>query len=389
MPKINTSVPIERLEQQLQVFEQFLWACNLHAIAAQKVGMTPIVPYAGPVIYRDEFRDHLLKIRTMADYDLQRFAFTDKQRKDMWPVFSNFERFGFGLACWTIHSRRVYHVSEDLQAMLAATSLGDRRLSDIRWPFPSFGISLARPISSEQWQRDFDFLLVSPLPGLENDQFDMENGCAVTMLNQRLRVWKPYPHRSFVERNLLGRDRVMEAHLRLQADGILEKDMMLSSGTVLFPKALSSVTIEEVLRRTEPSTVHLWRVVFGLALYLQAKKETAAHVTSWVKAEMPLHLKVPSEPSKKLITNASQVCHVSSVYTLGDTEREDCFNIARTYPSGRTLPFHFREAHGRAPWGKRKALGSAAEKTVWIESVPVRLDLKPAEGVAGGAKVNV
>jgi hypothetical protein len=60
------------------------------------------------------------------------------------------------LAAWTMHSRRVYRLSQDLQRILLVTSLERIRWTDVLLPFPSFAIELYEPV-----RQDFKFILIT------------------------------------------------------------------------------------------------------------------------------------------------------------------------------------------------------------------------------------
>ncbi|HEX7651774.1 MAG TPA: hypothetical protein VF439_03610 [Candidatus Paceibacterota bacterium] len=384
MPKANRTVPIERLEQQFQVWEELMWAYGTHCVIEASSDQTTFVPYNGPAIHYSEFRRHLLEIKSVAELDMGRFtfhSFTDEQQKNFvaWPTL-----FMFSVASWTTNSRRVFHVSLDLQAVLGATSLGRLKVRDVPWPFSAFCISLEEPVSvSMQSPRATDLLLITAKPD-EEDWRRKPTSYVMCAMNHRLRSWNPYGRRASIER-LIASGKNAEAAQRLLKDDVAARDLLLMpfGGIVNMD---SDETVEELLSRQAKGVQYLWRIVFGLAVYLRGKQDVAAHVSPWTKVAAIRSEARHGESPKKGIADASQVCHVSSLYTLSDKEREQFLSLGQCRSGGYEMPFHFRIAHSRAAWGERKA-NPEAEKTVSIKSTHVRLDRKPDVGVAGGAKV--
>src|SRR3989344_1102241 len=159
--------PVERLDQALKHVEFSLQLVRLvHDIQCKNdEPLDQRIPCVGPLAHFQDLREHLLNIRSPEEFDLARFGATGPlYEKGALKDLCGCGTFFIKLASWVTQSKRVWHLNEDLQLMLMASSFGDMRCSEIPWPFETFGISLEVPITCTDGERgafETDFLLAS------------------------------------------------------------------------------------------------------------------------------------------------------------------------------------------------------------------------------------
>jgi hypothetical protein len=118
-----------------------------------------IFPLYGAIVNSREFRKYLMQIQPLKPdfvYDRQRFRLFSESREKT-DVFSILPEM---LSMWTWGGRRVYELSEDFTHVFYATSLKNLQWKDIKFPLPSFAISLGHPIYGAAGE-EFDTIIVS------------------------------------------------------------------------------------------------------------------------------------------------------------------------------------------------------------------------------------
>lgn len=114
---------IRRLEQMLRVWEDTFFIFWASAKAMLGLGLEPPVPLAGPLVHAPEFRGYLLD-RTGGEFDTTRFIGPPEVYRLLQVTAGSpltlLPQFLWG---WNRNSRRVFHVSADLQVLLGHTTL--------------------------------------------------------------------------------------------------------------------------------------------------------------------------------------------------------------------------------------------------------------------------
>lgn len=372
---------IRRLEQALCASEQQYWAMSVlstgYAIAGEKPPVRGLAP-GGLLSNHAALREHLLSLRTMNDFDYERFAFAEAPSRG----FTLNELFPMMLGWWCVDSRRVYHIDRDLQALLMATKLDDLRWEDLHFPFDSFGISLEVPVNSKG--KGCDFILISPvnsrifrLPAIGDGKIFClaEFDCA-------LERWKPYTLRGTVERHLR-KGNVGGAMQRITDDRVVERSSGFIYGSFLH-KGKRSVL--ETLRELEESSDDehqdhlLWRIVAGLCVY-RRMRHVEPYISDW-KRLVRTKVRNTSWSGSGAVTDGSEICVVRARRQLSDVERKLLFGIAMGKLKGYELECHFREGHYRRPPGKGH--DPDFPQTVIVDPTIVRPDRWPTNGLPIG-----
>ena len=380
--------PIPWLELVLRAWEDFWWLVHHINRLLVATGGTALCSNRGSVLNAGRFRDCLLGIH---DPERQRELYEFIPPADMKRSLSYEGGYPLALARWSVHSRRIYKLDSDLQALLQATSLKGVLWSDVQLPFDSFAIELAQPLIDSEGNR-FGFLLVStPLPyELEEDISPKDlidfrcfgtKGMKYAPLNtqQRERI------QTSVDRQIdRGDPYGILTEYRELASKPLDRVPTSSFKLHSHPDELVTETAERVYKEKfpgvdRPAALATWdamtRLVVGLALYLKTLPPGSSHVSEPTK---PFRSGLPD---RKVITNRWEVCNVTSVIPL--TREERIFygvegNQEEQRQAKYELSCHFREGHWRRPPGKGD--DPTAPRTVHVRPCIVRRDRLPKDG---------
>jgi hypothetical protein len=134
---------------------------------------------------------------------------------------------------------------------------------------------------------------------------------------------------------------------------------------------LSTATYEQLIGTFQnPDVTFVYKIIMGINLYLQScRKKDIEVVTKLPKAETRIGKEIDSEATLFSLDTIRSV-----------PQRPDDYEIG----SGRTLPYHFREAYWRRPKGTGHI--PDAPKTEWVSSTWVRQDLKDQSPHVGKIK---
>ncbi len=297
------------------------------------------------------------------------------------------------IASWSLFSRRIYALTPELQAILAATSLGNLSWNDVKLPFDSYAIRLARPIRMAPGEV-VDYLLVtrrrdehvffrgiSPkVAGYEAGSSKVkrrfENLLAEGNLNEALDLNLGEMKRFGVANygaNLVMPASLMDKPIRQSIDNTIDQ------GLVAQEAGVRSFTLEEVQAAQEGIGAAI-NVAVGLALYMQTLKSRESHCSDWDK--LPCKNADP-----RAISSRSLLCSVTHSYQLSAEERI-MLGLDKTSERKRAeiaLAWQFVSGY----WRRLPGLGKdpSAPRTEHIRSYMRRRDLMPEdEGLPGGAE---
>ena len=387
---------VHRLEQALCLWEEMCLTMNVGARLLMALGQSSKVPLTGPVVHWQEFRHYLLEALKHDTFDHEHFI-GDEQVTRITKLSGSFLAYlPQALASWTRSSRRVYHVSEELQHLLHVTSLDGVMWGDVSWPFASFAILLDAPILDQKGNK-YDFILVS-------DEFDVENN--------RQKIGVRLFNADFGERKMMSRDeraKILQAASRKQWEKVQlfitkrskadpdEKELECSVFYIepeknkldLVTSTIFDVTnvdeqrwLDSINGRTEHPNLSHWdvaaRLVVGLCLYLKMLPTNSEHVSEWKKVERKMSL------DPLAVSREAEVCTVTSIHKLTAEEREvikGSLVSARAYHEMRA---HFRQGH----WRRKPGAGNdpAAPKVVMVRPTIVRRDRLAPGSLPGGTE---
>lgn len=378
MPQKHIAEPIDRLIQNYETFSHLLelFTHFWRTVRDAKLGDPKWkLIIDGPATHWQKFREHLLRIH-VEGFDYKKFVGPSPVKSSASETFPHNRWIASQVASWTKSSRRIYKVPEDLQLLLCATSLDDVNWGMVRWPFDSFLISLATPITLGDDQ--VDSILVG-------DDLSEESGGIIKFLtpiplslkthkdvfvgDQSERIAKAIQHGDIAYANeKLGKIITNRLVGSVYETLLLRKDTFSDNGLA------SSF---ETMNWQDSGMQRILRVVFGLLLYLQTLPTPQAQSSEW----KPTKLERVGKGGNK-ITLASEVCNITSIYKL--TERERIVLRKGLEGKASEVSSHYREGHWRRPPGKGD--DPNYPKTVWVRPTIVRLDKLEDGGLPGGSE---
>lgn len=373
-------VTIRRLEQALQVQEQVLWALNVISVGYFLADQKSEHTLGGLISNYLTFREHLLSIRSMDEYDYEKYTFVETRSggasqgmTDVYPMM---------LGSWCVNSRRVYHVDRDLQALLLNTKLDDLRWEDLVFPFDSFGISLEVPIS--RGKKEYDFMLVAPISPKMFDVpvVDTHKIFCLAGLESALERWEPWSLRPTMDRRIR-RGEVGEVMVQIRDNNILERSSGYIYGSMLHKGSRSVLeTLKALEEKQDPDMPdHLmWRLLAGLCVY-RRMRHVESYISPW-KRIYRTKMRTSSPSIKSIVSDGSEICFVRAHKKLSDMERKLLFGMAFGKLKGYELECHFREGHYRRPPGKGS--DPLYPQTVIVDPTIVRADRWPEHGLPIG-----
>jgi hypothetical protein len=384
---------IDRLNQILRVWEDACFLARAGGTAQSELGLEPLVPLDGPIIHFNELRPHMLRALNV-DFDEERFIGLPINQKKFQDYLNLLYTVPVNLFLWNKHSRRVFHIEEELQVLLDATSLERMTWNDIRMPFSTFAITLSRPI--EDAGAAYDCILVTSYETREKMDGLIEVRILTSMLDgyqpvlrsvkkaieraQHIQDWQrmldsvnsAYTLHRESSRRKRGSVFVIDMHQgdRLVLDSLLD---MQKKGGIRGVENLPSDGIPE------------WdaaaRIVMGMCLYLQTIPSKSPHRTDWTPLDRPKH------PDPRSITEGALICTISSSYKMKREERQILGlddKDERLKLTASEVRAHFRMGH----W--RRAPGSGndpnAPKIVHVRPTIVRRDRLSEGALPGGTE---
>lgn len=376
---------VRRLEQMLQVWEDTFFIFWASAKALVGLGQPAPVPLAGPVVHAPEFRKHLLD-REASEFDTQRFIGPPElYRLIQGTAGSSLTVLPQFLKGWTQHSRRVFHVSPDLQVLLGHTTLKGVQWSDVHWPFDSFVVSLETPII-DAGGHAYDCVLFSKI----EDFVSKEKMLGFLLFSSEFETVKII---SKFDKSQLGewlrKGKYLQVASRIRH---VANTGHQAHASCFFVRAEgNSWSVSETSEKNtigydeedqlingkdypHPEWGITARLVVGLVLYLATLPSGSPHYTPWVKVRS-------GKPDPRSITSEADIFSVSTNFVLTAEENE----LVREFKKkgNYELCAHFRIGHWRRPPGKGS--DPTAAKTVWVRPTLVRADRLGPNEVPGGA----
>jgi len=356
-----------RLEQALRLWEDVNYVGGLTYKTMMANGKKPNFAMEPPYEHAHELRRELLgSYGAIPDEgkDFERFlALSDHYYQRM----SGLALLPICLYNWTISSRRVYHLPTSLQTLLEWTSLEEMRWGDIEWPFPSFSISLERPLV-DSFGFEYDSILFSIYETInEQGQAKLDRDIAVMLFSSRL---EGYPGFSKDDRKQMqryidqGKTRKLEK--MMEAMESLNPSVGRTSPIRAFMFSIDKhaddfVTAKALDLQDNPkndayslgvyalmeSALH---IVAGLALYLDSLEPKEAQQNRWQPAER--------ETIKNLrcITDQAQICEVECVSKLTEKDKQflAAVNEYVRVHGHMGMPVHWRRGY----WRRKPGFGS-------------------------------
>ena len=360
-----------RLEQILRIYEDICLEWN--AENARFKALKQKTPYRtdGGAANWKRLRNALLHIRPdmtneelVAHIDPYRVWSREGISAELAEVEACLDWVPFTLSQWTRDSRRVFTLSHDLQTLLNATSLEGVTWDDIKMPFRSFVVTLAKPIIAtlpperSGMTHEFDTIVVCTQTPEGYD----EKSCSFWALPNQIDSYRPISatqRRELEESVRRGNWHQVERFCRKELSNRWNPGFNFTIDSNFRSTHVSKIadSLDRPVDRTECDQVI--RIIMGVCLYLKSLPATSSHVSSWKNDEI-----LPTDRGA-CVTEEAKVCTVSTQFKLSTRERvafERNIDEVMNSPSY-TLSPHFRRGFWHRPRGKGN--DPAAPKTEW------------------------
>jgi hypothetical protein len=389
---------IDSLECSLQIWEDLCLLIQLFSKFQQKQGLKPDYPLQGPFVHYAEFRNYLKSAGITPDFETVIKKFTEPYQKNKSPALGDLAQLAFELALWSSNSRRVYHLTSDIQLLLSATAIKNITWQDVRLPLPSFTILLDEPIKDTDSQAEYDCILVTSglsSTGIKEIEFrlipnnfrhyskisDEEVKLMKKFLKQNKQdklLKRILKHYSFIPDPLLSpifsipltekaqQSKVTDSIINLALDFIAQAQVQGHEITI--PKGVK-VMPEEADTAT--------RLIVSLCLYLTTREG------SQIKSKKSKTSKSKKNKSLPQISDYFELFTISTERKLNSQEKE-IFSSGLKRTSGQISP-HWRMGTWRFP--PNKAHDPEAEKTVWVRPSLVNKHLISENTLPEGSKI--
>ncbi len=331
--------------------------------------------FRGPVSHFPEFRNHLLTIHDHG-FDWNRFIGPTHFNSEMEQLKYLRGCISGAIASWTLSSRRVYTIDEELQLLLSITSLEGVDWRMVHFPFDSFLLKLAFPIRADDG-RSFDSILVSKVADLSPAKY--ENGyvrpVSLILIPEELYdLDKVVPMSQRQKLTRWMKNDLQKAAAFLQGIRGLKKPNVVIIN--VRPDILETNLVAEASKDSSSYTEEMFRLLFGTLLYMQSLPAIETGANTWTKEEGPKKSIV--RPS---IDDESLVCHIVNHRKLIPEEKK-VFKEVALRKTGYEMSAHHREGHWRRPPGHGD--DPNYPKTVWVRPTIVRKDRLSKDGLPGG-----
>jgi hypothetical protein len=360
-----------RLEQSLQLWEDMCFVRRINRIHARTQKVDP--EKEGRIIPGEELRRYLLTSYGKP-FDTDRFI----DRSELGTMnFGCVRHLPLALHTWINQSRRVYHLTGEMQTMFEATSLDGLCWNDVRWPLNSFVVTLECPLIDEKGYT-YDCLMATRTDFESKTEYgsivlsgfctDLDYYEPIRKEDKSLiiRAAKKNSHESRAARRFdQWDDKRVKMHLGFDDLVILnDPDRGISETLKVYEKHTHAGMIEE-------RKIAL-RLVIGLCMLMQTSRPDKYIF----RAERPKHQKIKNNPAA--ITDESELFLVSCEHLMDRDTREIVRNMGATH-SLRKLRPHWHPGYWRRPPGKGN--DPSCRKTVWVSPYPVNGFMLPENSV--------
>lgn len=388
--------PLYRLLQFWHYMSIMLKLISVAQLRLMKVRTTNEFMFNSALANHAEFEKTLLDVHTTG-FDWGKFIGLENRQQydwdtdiksaaeiDLWWEMSSIPGM---VASWTYHSRRVYTIPEDLQLLLASTSLENVDWTRVRMPFGSFLLNLAVPIEDPDGGSYDSILVTSDFPRWqpkaedENDPITWVTASVIPVHLKSATADLPILKRQKYAKMAEKGDPALVAQ---ELEASMMKNWVYPRPKLIFPLDFHHVPESIYLIETAKGPGHnsvtgaymsgtarrfnrtVGRILFGFLLYLQTTPKDLTHADVLVNHGTE---KIPGQA--RVVAEATKVCHIQSIFTLNPDERK-VFREVMLGKCGHEVSTHYREGHWRRPPGKGE--DPTAQKTVWVRPTIVRRD---------------
>ena len=410
---------VQLLENALRGWEDFLLIYEARVRVGIQSGLRSREELAGPVRHWRELRKHLLEIRG-ADFDATRFCYReggtgltsgvvaeaflteeDMAIAEATNANSFYASLPMQLASWTVSSRRVFHLSDEMVERFLAADYSHYRWGDLLWPFDSFFIEFESPVQDNQnWE--FSGLLVSSVYGVcpehtfaSEEGFECLTFCtkldgettpeSIMDEKDRERLENDMRHQRWVKLNrrvtnvfakLVGSTPPELAKFVLTGEAPQRLDGRVFTPPAGFGKPVCWEKDQPI--QAGPFGERLGKIIAGLCLYLEALPPSVSSSYRW---HTPERLAAKRDV-RKIVIDGELVCNVADFHTLSPETMTLFPETLRAGPGYSVTP-HGRRGHWRRAPGQGN--NPNAPRSIEVKPTIIHRDQIPEGGAIGGA----
>lgn len=382
-----------RLEQSIRVFEDTCFLQNAHNQFSRLMRKPLMFSTHHAVANWQNLRKTLLDIQpNMTDEELRQkmepfhFAPAIRGNARVRDQEAFLDHVSLYVARWIRDSRRVFNISEDLQLLLDATSLEGVTLEDLRLPFDSFLISLAKPVFEKipaQGTLGAEEVGADTVMVLNLRDVNTVFLWVMSMSNDNYQALTQTQKQEILKYLKRGNGKKIN---QLVARRLENLGWCAGVGFGITPD-MRSRPIVEVAGMLPRKDLHfsdrMIRIVAGMCLYLKSLPPATPYASNW----NPVHQNLAGDRILGVI-DESHVCEVSTQFKLTASERRVFTNHTQEVMATREHKnvVHFRSGY----WSRPKGFGHDpnALKTVWTRPTIVNDHLlRPGELPQGASTI--
>lgn len=256
------------------------------------------------------------------------------------------------LISWNRHSRRVFHLSSDIQMLLDATSLKNIKWEQVRFPFDTFVVSLDTPLKSDDGNL-YDAFLFSRTDDLLNDPTVMPRW-ELKLLPQTLSTAKRL--KEYDVKKILRCINGSEDEFKYGLNYALEKyfkpeeDIQMLLAEKIEPNTLHGENVTDFIERLNDSEHILknhpldsaFHILINLCLYLEN------FPSSVIKAPVKKSQEARKKGAQKsFVDDLENLFTVLCRFKMKDEEIKKLANFVRASKNSHEIRAHWRRAHWR------------------------------------------
>lgn len=413
---------INLLENALCAWEDLFLIYEARVRTGVAAGTRSKEELLGPVRHWRELRNHLLSLAG-ADFDVARFCHgkhgtgllsgigreiaaeylhidTDMPT----PLDGLYESLPLQLASWTISSRRVFNLSNDMVERFLAADYSRYTWSDLLWPFDSFFLSFESPVTADD--SEIGGLLVSSVYGVCPDhklaaaegfecltfhtKADGDYVLPEQILTpqERMRFENDIRQKRWIKLNrrigsTWSRFLNIDPNEALRAYASGDPSTVAQASMPFHPPAGYAYPVcwdKHAAVQSGDAGQIVGKIIAGLCLYLEALPAGSVDTYSWRQTASV----TAKRDLRKIVTDGAQVCEVADFHTLSPETMTLFPQTLREGPAYSVTP-HWRRAHYR----RRPGSGPDAPRDVEVRSALIHKDQLPKGAVPGGAMSTV
>jgi hypothetical protein len=263
------------------------------------------------------------------------------------------------LYTWTLASRRVYHLPNDLQTLLEWTSLQEISWGEIEWPLFSFGICLDRPLVDAYGKR-YDYLLFCRNEAVVDGDETVHQEIQIILFSTDLENYRGFSKadKQQIEKAISARqtNKIKKLFADLERldpssgftspirtyiiDLDQHKDAPITSKSLELASKQPTDDFRIKQHDLIDSAIH---IIAGLALYLESLEPNQARENTWQRHSPP------EIRNLRCINNVTEVCEVRCEHTLTAKDKAflDAVNLHIRQHGHTGMPVHWRRGYWR------------------------------------------